>query len=233
MTDEKNVSMDVLVSEQCNELFTALSAFQGDAVSPKKTAFNPHFKTKFADLADVLEAARAALAKNGLCLTQLPVGQCEGTVRVVTILGHKSGQWLKGVLDMPLTKKTPQEVGSAVSYARRYCAMAVLGLAAEDDDAESAEGRSGPSGPKNAPAGQQRQQQDPGAALATLRTELATMGDADALAKFYNRAAQEMHRAGVPEQPRKEFWDSWGARCTALNLDPKQVGAAARQQKAA
>lgn len=235
MTDEKkNVSMDVHVSDQCNELFAALSAFQGQAAAPKKSATNPHFKSKFADLADVMDAARDALAKNKLCLTQLPVGTCESTVRVVTILGHASGQWIKGVLDMPLPKKSPQDVGSAVSYARRYCAMAVLGLAAEDDDAETAEGRG--NGGQRAPAQSQQRQQpatgkDPGRVLTTLRSELEKVGDAEKLAMFMNHAQREMQEAGVGEQPKNDFWKAWGDRCKALGLEPKSVADAARAQQ--
>lgn len=218
---------DVSMSEQCAELFTALAAFQGEVTPPKKTASNPHFKSKFADLADVLEAVRAPLAKHGLSLTQMAVGACDGYVRVVTLVGHKSGQWLKGTLDMPLPQKTPQGVGSAISYARRYCAMAALGIAAEDDDGERAEGR-GPGGAKQA-APQTAQQPSQGLAttLATLRRELVAQDGPHALADFYIHARAELAKAGAPEQVRKDFFDEWGKRCHAQKINPRQLADAA------
>jgi len=226
--------MDVSMSEQCGELFTALAAFQGEVTPPKKTASNPHFKSKFADLADVLEAVRAPLAKHGLSLTQMAVGACETHVRVVTIVAHKSGQWFRGALDMPLAQKTPQGVGSAISYARRYCAMAALGIAAEDDDGERAENR-GPGVAKAAQAQQtqaapqqpQQANQDLVATLTTLRRELAAQSDFDSLAKFHTHARAELAKAGAPERVRAEFLGEWGARCQALKLNPRVVADAA------
>ena len=128
-------------STEVAALFKSLAAFQGTVSAPKKTSSNPHFKSKFADLAEVLETARAPLAANGLALVQIPFGECDGVVRVVTMVTHESGQWLRASLSMPVAQKTPQAVGSAITYARRYCAMAALGMAADDDDGESAEGR--------------------------------------------------------------------------------------------
>ncbi len=227
--------LDVSMSPECAELFAALAAFQGAVTPPKKTAVNPHFKSRFADLADVLEAVRAPLAAQGLSLTQMAVGACDGYVRVVTLVAHKSGQWLKGVLDMPLAQKTPQGVGSAISYARRYCAMAALGIAAEDDDGERAEGR-GPGMAKTAQAAPQQAQQaqqakpasqDLAATLATLRRELAAQGSSDALAKFYIHARAELTKAGAVEQVRKGFFDEWGKCCHALKLNPRQLADAA------
>lgn len=234
---ERNPMMDVQTSEQCDQLFTALSAFQGEVQPPKKTATNPHFKSKFADLAEVLDAVRGPMAKHGLSLTQMPVGTCDGVVRVVTLVGHKSGQWLKGILDMPLAQKTPQGVGSTVSYARRYCAMAALGIAAEDDDGEAAEGRGGPrqsngsgqasSAPKSDAVGLGK------AVMETLHRELSAQSDIDALAQFHNHALSQMDKANVDEGPRQTFWAAWGKRCEALKLNPGKVAAAARARTAA
>lgn len=223
--------MDVQVSEACADLFAALSAFQGEVKAARKTASNPHFKSKFADLAEVIETAREPMAKHGLALVQMPVGSCDGTVRVVTLVTHKSGQWLKGVLDMPLPQKTPQGVGSTISYARRYCAMAALGIAADDDDGEQAEGRGKPQGQ---PAAQQQTQPAAGkAVLETLHKELAKLGDFDGLADFCNHAAAEIQRVRASEADENKFWDAWGARCKAFKFNPGEVAAAARKRRAA
>jgi hypothetical protein len=135
---------DVEISAECAELFAALAAFRGEVITPKKTAFNPHFGKAYVDLAEVLEAVREPMAKHGLAVIQIPLGSCATHVRVITIVAHKSGQSLKGVLDMPLPQRTPQAVGSAITYARRYCVMAMLSIAAEDDDAEAATPAPGP-----------------------------------------------------------------------------------------
>lgn len=219
-------NMDVQVSEACADLFAALSAFQGEVKAARKTASNPHFKSKFADLAEVIETAREPMAKHGLALVQMPVGSCDGTVRVVTLVTHKSGQWLKGVLDMPLPQKTPQGVGSTISYARRYCAMAALGIAADDDDGEQAEGRGKPQG-QQAAQQQQRRSDAGNSVLATLTKELAAMGGFGQLVEFRKHAIRVLGEARVPVDARKPLWAQFGERCKALSLDPVDVVAAA------
>jgi hypothetical protein len=224
--------IDISQSTECADLFAALAAFQGEVQAPRKTASNPHFKSKFADLAEVLETVRAPMAKHGLSITQIPVGACDTHVRLVTLVAHKSGQWIKGVLDMPLGQKTPQGVGSAISYARRYVAMSMLGVAADDDDGEQAQGRGGPGVVKAAPnspreaANQSRP--DPAPAIDTLNRELAAQSSAEALAAFHNHAIGVLAQAQVPEGPAQEFWNNWGKRCVALKLNPREVAAAAR-----
>jgi len=225
--------IDVSMSEQCAELFAALAVFQGEVTSAKKASYNPHFKSRFADLADVLEAVRAPLARHGLSLTQMPVGACGSHVRLVTIVAHKSGQWLKGVLDMPLPKQTPQEVGSAISYARRYCAMAALGIAAEDDDGERAEGR-GPGGVKQAQprangGGGVRAQaadvtMDASKLVQQLVTDLnAAPADRETLARFYEYARAELTQAGANEQQKVVVQEAFGKRCAVAGLKPREV----------
>lgn len=131
----------VELSSECTELFSALAAFQAECEAPKKLSTNPHFKSKYAGLEEVLETARKPLAKHGLALLQFPCGGSQGSVGVATMLTHKSGQWVRATVVFPLEKSSPQAAGSAITYARRYSAMAALGMAPEDDDGESAEGR--------------------------------------------------------------------------------------------
>jgi hypothetical protein len=220
--------LDVSMSPECAELFAALAAFQGAVTPPKKTAVNPHFKSRFADLADVLEAVRAPLAAQGLSLTQMAVGACDGYVRVVTLVAHKSGQWLKGVLDMPLAQKTPQGVGSAISYARRYCAMAALGIAAEDDDGERAEGR-GPGGAKQAGPRTNNTNardvtMDAGKLVQQLVADLdAAAADRETLARFYEYARGELAQCGATEQQKTVVQEAFGKRCASAGLKPREV----------
>ena len=118
----------------------ALSAFQGDLMPAKKTEENPFFGMKYASLASVWDAVRKPLAENGLSVTQtLGNDLVKNDILIVeTTLLHKSGEWLASKLAITLTKQDPQAIGSAISYARRYSLSAILGVAAEDDDAESA-----------------------------------------------------------------------------------------------
>lgn len=130
-------------SQELASLFEALSAFQGACGAPKKTSTNPHFKSKFADLAEVVETVKKPLADNGLSYLQFPVGDCEGgRVTIITQLNHKSGQWMRSSYSMPVPQNNPQAVGTAISYARRYALQAILGIAADDDDGNESSGRS-------------------------------------------------------------------------------------------
>lgn len=125
-------------SAEIGELAKALSLAQGAMRGAVKDSKNPFFKSTYADLASVIEASRDALAKNGLCVIQTAKSGTTGVVRLVTTLAHSSGQWVKSELDVPLVKNDPQAMGSAITYGRRYCHAAIVGLAQVDDDAESA-----------------------------------------------------------------------------------------------
>ena len=103
-----------------------------------KSASNPHFKSKYADLAACVEAVIDALNSNGIALLQKQ-HPCDGGVSVETVLVHESGEVLSGgVLTVPASKQDPQGYGSALTYARRYSLMATCGIAPEDDDGNAA-----------------------------------------------------------------------------------------------
>ena len=95
----------------------------------------------YADLGDVLAEARPKLRVEGLAMIQVPTTD-HG---VSTTLFHESGQWLRfAPLKITPAGGTPQHVGSAITYARRYSALAVLSLATEDDDGRAASVASAP-----------------------------------------------------------------------------------------
>ena len=103
-----------------------------------KSATNPHFRSKYADLSACVEAVIDALNSEGLALTQETIPNSEG-VSVRTVLLHTSGGRLfLGELFMPAIKLDPQGFGSALTYCRRYSLLAAMGLAPEDDDGNSA-----------------------------------------------------------------------------------------------
>lgn len=124
-------------SDQIGELAKALSEFQGAVTGAKKGGSNPHFRSSYARFEDAWNAAREHLAAHGLSVTQWPETGDRG-VQVTTQIMHVSGQWQRGVLDMPVAKNDAQAFGSATTYACRYAFMAALGLPPVDDDGNAA-----------------------------------------------------------------------------------------------
>lgn len=125
------------MSEQIDQLATALATAQMKLENASKNAANPHFRSKYADLAEVLNTVRPVFAEHGLSVTQFP-SFAEGLVSVRTVLMHKSGQWMAGDASAPASKLDAQGVGSAITYLRRYSLAAVAGVAQEDDDGNAA-----------------------------------------------------------------------------------------------
>ena len=130
----------VTQSAELGELFAALSKAQASMGPAKKDKANPFFKSKYADLASVWEAAREPLAANSLCVVQT-THAVTGHAAVRTTLGHGgSGQWISSETVVPLVqaKNNAQAFGSALTYARRYGLSAILGIAQDDDDGNAA-----------------------------------------------------------------------------------------------
>jgi len=127
-------------SDSINEIAGALAKAQAEMGGAKKDAANPFFKSKYADLASVREAVNGPLSKHGIAVIQSP--SAEGAVvSVVTLLAHSSGQWMRGEAKCTAKDDSPQSVGSATTYLRRYALQSFAGIAPEDDDAEAAQGR--------------------------------------------------------------------------------------------
>ena len=123
-------------SDSIAALATSLSAAQGEMENAGKNSINPHFKSKYADLAEVINTVRPVLSKHGLSVMQFP-SYSDGIVHVETVIAHKSGEWMSEKCSAPAQKQDPQGVGSAISYLRRYSLAAVCNLAQEDDDANA------------------------------------------------------------------------------------------------
>ena len=140
---------EIRSSEQIGEIAAALAKAQGDIENVAKDKENPHFKSRYATLAAVLDEARPKFAKHGLAILQMPVNG-EGTnLGVVTRLTHSSGQWIESTLYVAPAKFDAQGAGSAITYLRRYSLMAIAGIAPDDDDGEAAIGRPAPKGEAN------------------------------------------------------------------------------------
>lgn len=128
------------------KLAAALALAQGDIPPPSKNKTvdfmdnnNRRVFYKYADLADVIDCIRGALAKNGLSVVHL-LEQSDfsgrGGYGMRTQLLHSSGQSISTwyPLPDPLTIRRVQEFGSILTYARRYSLTALLGIASEEDD---------------------------------------------------------------------------------------------------
>jgi len=139
-------------SENIADLATALSKAQAEIEGAVKDKANPAFRSRYADLGNVWDAIRIPLTKNGLSVVQMPsMQEGNGEPLLITRLMHSSGQWLEGSYPLRPSKADPQGYGSAITYARRYALMAVLGVAPEDDDGNAASGRK-PEAAQAAPA---------------------------------------------------------------------------------
>lgn len=125
-------------SEMIKELAEALAKAQADIAEAEKGQTNPHFGKAYATLADIWGACRKQLTDHGLSVIQSPSTQ-DGAVVLTTLLLHTSGQWIQGELSIPLGGKvTAQNIGSAITYARRYALGAFASVAPEDDDGNEA-----------------------------------------------------------------------------------------------
>ena len=127
-------------SEQINEIAAALAKAQGEMEGAIKDSANPFFKSRYADLASVWDACRRPLAVNGIAVIQSP-SVADLRVTVETLLVHTSGQWFRNDLSCAVKDDSPQVIGSATTYLRRYALQSLVGVAPEDDDGERAQGR--------------------------------------------------------------------------------------------
>lgn len=124
-------------SDQLNELAAALSKAQGELKNIEKGKINPHFKSRYADIADGLEVVRPVLSKHGLSVVQVTsLNPDTGIFLLHTRLLHSSGQWIEASYPIPTGKA--QEMGSALTYARRYSLFSLVGTAGTDEDDDGA-----------------------------------------------------------------------------------------------
>ena len=134
-------------SESINELASALSKAQASIEGASKDATNPHFRSKYSDLAACWSACRKPLSDNGLAVIQIP--SAEGNnVTITTVMTHSSGQFIEGSLTVQNQnqKNAAQGVGSCITYLRRYALCSFVGIAPEEDDGQAA-ASSGPKTP--------------------------------------------------------------------------------------
>lgn len=120
----------------------ALISLQGKVDKIKKDTTNPFFKTKYASLSTIQDEIQLPLGEVGLCYTQHPES---GNVLTTLLLHAETGEYMQSSFDMNPIKNDPQSIGSAITYAKRYALVAILGLNIDDDDdANHASGKTEP-----------------------------------------------------------------------------------------
>lgn len=130
------------MSQTVAKLFDAFHKAQGELEGVHKDSANPHFRSRYASLENVMSTARPVLNAHGLAWTQHPGPIVDGRLSIVTQIMHTSGEWMRSTFHMAVAKQDPQGIGSATTYGCRYSLMAILGLPpTDDDDGETAMGR--------------------------------------------------------------------------------------------
>ena len=120
---------------------TALVQAQKAFAPALKNAVNPHFRSKYVDLASCVESVVGSLNENGIFLFQTTTEHPDGVICETSFL-HESGERLDcGKLFFPAPKHDPQGFMSCLTYIRRASLMAATGQAPEDDDGNSASRR--------------------------------------------------------------------------------------------
>lgn len=121
---------DMDFSDPFKELPKALSAVKKEMnTTVAKDATNPHFGKKYSTLDASLDVASKILGSHGLAVVQMPTDDI-----LYTMMTHSSGEYIRFAYKMEIKDKTAQGRGSALTYARRYCYQAMVGLAPGDDD---------------------------------------------------------------------------------------------------
>ena len=124
-------------SDSIKNIAIAMCKAQGEMGGAHKGANNPFFKSKYADLGEVVKAVKEPFANNGLSYVQFPINDGD-RIGIETILMHDSGEWLSEKFTVKATKQDAQGAGSVITYCRRYGLQAVAGIPSEDDDGNAA-----------------------------------------------------------------------------------------------
>lgn len=198
------------MTQETSPLKAAICEFKKKGIVIKKETSNPFFKSKFADLATILDAIETEAAKCGLVIfSQLK--QDEHGLMLATTLSHKDCEE-NLVSTFPIFGSKPQEIGSSVSYGRRYNIQSLLNLAAEDDDGNEAN----KGAPTKDPAAPKR------ALYIAIMNEFDTINDSEELDSMMLSKTDDME---VIRKYSKEGFDKLKEREAALRATFKDMEA--------
>ncbi len=119
--------------DEKENLYAALAAAQGEMENAALNKVNPHFKSKYADLASIRDATIPALSKHGLAIIQFTEFN-DGQLILKSRIAHTSGAYIESVYPIISDLSKPHPTGSALTYAKRYTWSAMCGISAEEDD---------------------------------------------------------------------------------------------------
>jgi hypothetical protein len=117
-------------------IYSKLLTFRETISAVKKDADNPFYKSKYADLPSILEAIKTPLKESGLAITHFCINSNWEYVMKTILADTESDEKIES--EFPIFWTKPQEIGSSMSYARRYNLLAILDIPTEDDDGNSA-----------------------------------------------------------------------------------------------
>lgn len=129
-------------SESTKNIFKALADFRKEVLQPKKDADNPFFESKYVPLENVIDVIDKVAPAHGLSYFQNTTTDEMARAGIQTTITHESGEYI--IFDwlfMKPDKNTPQGIGSAITYGRRYTLSSAFGIASDvDDDGNEASG---------------------------------------------------------------------------------------------
>ena len=207
-------------SDTIGAIAAALAKAQGELTNPEKTLTatlrspfprEANRSFRYASLANGLDIVRKVLGQHEIATVQTTsIDQASGQVQLTSLLAHASGEWIAS--DWPVCSvsetASPQRMGAALTYARRYGLFTLVGIAGEDDlDAPDllvepspvveAPARLDPNqNPRKPPHGSVHKPRQPKPVLATepsaalrdqLLTEIAGLNHSDDLALWAHR----------------------------------------------
>lgn len=177
MTEAKTAAKKATTTKKATTLVEALAAFQADLPQIALDGVNPHFRSKFATLANITKIVFPKLSEHGFAFS---VGSFvdNGLLVLDAHLIHESGESRSA--QFPITETNPQKVGSSVSYYRRYALAALTGIVADEDDDGNAASAPAPPAVRQAQARKvERPAEKGGSARDVIRTKFIDSGVVD------------------------------------------------------
>lgn len=198
------------MTQETSPLKAAICEFKKKGITIKKEDSNPFFKSKYASLPTILDAVETEAAKCGLVIISA-LKSIEGAFILETVLEHKDSDESR-VSVFPVFGSKPQEIGSSITYARRYNIQSLLNLAAEDDDGNEAN----KAAPVKDPAAPKR------ALYIAIMNEFDTIKDSEDLDSMMLSRTDDME---IIRKYSKEGFDKLKEREAALRATFKDMGA--------